>query len=191
MLIIAQQKNTRQSARKVRLVANAVRKLDLVKALEQLSVIERKASVVLMKVMRQAIANASHNHNLKIEDLKLQNILVNPGPTYKRFRAVSRGRAHTIQKKTCHVKVILQSKEEKVAQPKKSKVSTAGKKAVKKVSQTKSKKVAAVSQEIEHQKELTKEVATQAATSQKVVAKKINLRAQSKSTRTKNLGGRS
>lgn len=110
MQITAEQKNTRQSPRKVRLVANAVRKLSLEKAMEQLAVMERKASIVVAKVLRQALANAWHNHRLSAQQVELKNILVTQGPTYKRFRAVSRGRAHTIFKRTSHVQVILESK---------------------------------------------------------------------------------
>lgn len=110
MEITAEQKNTRQSARKVRLVANEVRKLPLEQALRQLAVMERRATLVVVKVLRQALANAWHNHNLAIDQLDLKNILVTEGTTYKRWRAVSRGRAHTILKRTSHVKVVLASK---------------------------------------------------------------------------------
>lgn len=114
MQIIAEQKNTRQSPRKVRLVANAVRKLSLEQALRQLAVIERRSTLVVTKVIRQALANAWHNHNLSAKELVLKNIIVNEGPTYKRWRAVSRGRAHTIFKRTSHVRVILETKNETV-----------------------------------------------------------------------------
>jgi large subunit ribosomal protein L22 len=107
MLITAEQKNSRQSDRKVLLVANAVKKLSVEAALRQLSVMEKKASVVVMKVLRQAIANAIHNHGLTLADLRIQSIIVGGGTSYKRFRAVSRGRAHSILKRTCHVRVTL------------------------------------------------------------------------------------
>jgi large subunit ribosomal protein L22 len=110
MEIVAEQKNTRQSPRKVRLVANAVRKMPLDQAIKQLAVLERRSSLVVTKVIRQALANAWHNHNLSLEQLELKNILVNVGTTYKRWRAVSRGRAHTILKRTSHVRVILSAK---------------------------------------------------------------------------------
>lgn len=109
MLITAEQKNTRQTPRKVRLVANLVKNMPIEKALRQLSVVERKASIVVLKVIRQAMANAIHNHRLNPEDLMVKGILVTEGARYKRFRAVSRGRAHNVVKKTCHVKVVLES----------------------------------------------------------------------------------
>ena len=160
MQIIAEQKNTRQSSRKVRLVANAVRKLTMKDAFEQLAVMERRASLVVAKVLRQAVANAMHNHHLTVDQLELKNILVTEGPTYKRFRAVSRGRAHTIFKRTCHVRVILETKEA-------SKEST---KATKKVEE----KVEAKKTETkkETKKTTTKKSATKAA-SKKVAEKKV------------------
>ena len=112
MQIIAEQKNTRQSPRKVRLVANTVRKMPLEQALKQLAVMEKRASLVVTKVLRQAIANAWHNHNLSLEQLELKNILENVGPTYKRWRPVSRGRAHNIFKRTSHVRVVLETKKD-------------------------------------------------------------------------------
>lgn len=110
MIIKAEQKNSRQSDRKVLLVANAVKKLSVPEALKQLAVMERKASVVVLKVLRQAIANATHNHGLAVDDLAIKSIIIGGGTPYKRFRPVSRGRAHSILKRTCHVKVELITK---------------------------------------------------------------------------------
>lgn len=108
MTIKATQKFTRQAPRKVRLVANSVKKLPLESAVRQLGAMDRIASVTVLKVLRQAIANAMNNHGFKFEDLQLKNIIVNEGATYKRFRAVSRGRAHSIMKRSCHITVELE-----------------------------------------------------------------------------------
>jgi large subunit ribosomal protein L22 len=109
MLITATQKYTRQSPRKVRLVANQVKKLALPNAIEQLAVIERRSTMVILKTLRQAIANAMNNHGVALEDLQLKNIIVTEGPRYRRFQAVSRGRAHGIVKRTSHVVVTLEA----------------------------------------------------------------------------------
>ncbi|MBT4722336.1 50S ribosomal protein L22 [Candidatus Falkowbacteria bacterium] len=113
MIIKATQKNTRQTPLKVRLVANSVKKLSLVDAIKQLAAIERKSTLVILKVLRTAIANAIHNHGFAFEDLTIKSITVAPAPKLKRFRAVSRGRAHTIFKRTCHVTVELEAGEGK------------------------------------------------------------------------------
>ena len=120
MLIIATQKNVRQSPRKVRLVANSVRQLPLEAAITQLGVINRIASVEILKTIRQAIANATNNLGLNIAELKLNNIIVQEGPIYRRMRAVSRGRGHAINKKTCHIQVTLEKIEPPVAESKES-----------------------------------------------------------------------
>jgi len=111
MTIKATQKYTRQTGRKVRLVANTVRKLPLEEALRQLAVIERRSTLVILKTVKQAIANAINNHGLKFAQLKLENIIVDNGPQYQRMRAVSRGRGHEIKKRTSHITVTLTTME--------------------------------------------------------------------------------
>lgn len=113
MIIIASQRYVRQAPRKVRLVANSVKSLPLEQAFRQLAVMPRSASVPVMKTLRQAVANAQNNHSISPQDLIISSIVVENGPIYKRFRAVSRGRAHSIQKKTCHITVTLENKIDK------------------------------------------------------------------------------
>jgi large subunit ribosomal protein L22 len=144
MKIKATQKQIRQTPRKMRLVANEVKDLSLEQAMRQLAVIDRRASLSILKVVKQAIANAMNNHRLPFESLVLSSIQVTPGSTYKRWRAVSRGRAHSIMKRTSHVMVELEVEEEKKDQPKKVKeVKKETKKTAKKtkVSKPASKKV--------------------------------------------------
>jgi large subunit ribosomal protein L22 len=111
MLIKATQLYTRQSPRKVRLVANTIKKLSLEDAFRQLALIPRRATDVVAKVMRQAVANAVNNHGFQASDLTIDEVIVNEGPRHKRFRAVSRGRAHNVVKRTSHVTVVLKTKE--------------------------------------------------------------------------------
>ncbi len=110
MIVKAVQKNTRQTPRKLVLVANTVRGESLADAIRQLSIMDRRASLVILKVMRQAIANAMHNHQASFSDLVLKDIVINEGPRYRRWQAVSRGRAHGIIKRTSHITVILEIK---------------------------------------------------------------------------------
>ncbi len=111
MIIKAKQAFTRTSPRKARLVANAVRKLPLDQAIGQLAVIEKRATLLVTKVLRQAMANATHNFGYKPEELQIKSIIVNEGPRFKRFQAVGRGRANSIIKRTSHVTVELSTKE--------------------------------------------------------------------------------
>jgi large subunit ribosomal protein L22 len=111
MLIKATQSYNRQSPRKVRLVANTIKNLSLEEAFRQLAMISRRATEVVSKVMRQAVANAVNNHGYQASDLVIDSVIVNEGPRYKRFNPVSRGRAHNIIKRTSHVTVVLKTKE--------------------------------------------------------------------------------
>ena len=111
MIIKAEQKYIRTSARKLRLVADLVRNLTLKEAQEQLAMMRKRAAEPLLKVIKQAIANATNNHDKKEDALKIHRNEVVEGPTYKRWNPVSRGRAHSILKRTCHVAVFLESDE--------------------------------------------------------------------------------
>lgn len=138
MQIRAEQKNTRQSPRKVRLIANQVKGLSLEAAFTQLALMERRSSLVLMKVLRQAVANAVNNHQLNVKDLEIEKFVVKTGQTYKRMRPVSRGRAHRILKRTCHIEVIL--KTQAVATAKANQADTKAKKIAKKQAAVKASK---------------------------------------------------
>lgn len=112
MLIKAMQKYTRQTPRKVRLVANQIKDLPLDQAMQQLAVIEKRATDVVAKTLRMAIADATHNHGYQVSDLSIERIIIGEGPRYRRFRSVSRGRAHGIIKRSCHVTVVLQTQDD-------------------------------------------------------------------------------
>ena len=110
MQIKAEQKFIRISPRKVRLVASAIKRLPLDDAKQQLKVLGKRAALPLRKTITQAIANATNNFKQDEKDLSIKEIQIGEGPTYKRWQPVSRGRAHSILKRTSHIKVILQSK---------------------------------------------------------------------------------
>jgi large subunit ribosomal protein L22 len=118
MLIKAQQKHIRLSPRKVRLVADAIRGLSLSEALEYLAHLNKKAALPLLKTLKQAVANATNNLKLKEDDLSIKEIQINEGSTLKRWQPVSRGRAHSILKRTSHIKVILESQDDQSQSPK-------------------------------------------------------------------------
>lgn len=115
MEIIATQRSIRQAPRKVRLVANTVKSMPLEQAIRQLAVMQRAASIPVLKTLRQAVANAQNNHGISPDQLEIASLLVNDGSIFKRWRAVSRGRAHSIFKRSCHVVVKLRTKAAKPA----------------------------------------------------------------------------
>lgn len=108
MLIKAESKNLRTTPRKLRLLADLVRPMPVEEALTTLTHLKKRAAPLLYKTIKQATANAINNLNLPKSSLKIHSIEINEGPTLKRFRPVSKGRAHRILKRTSHIKVILE-----------------------------------------------------------------------------------
>lgn len=112
-MVKAELKNYRQSPRKVRLVVDAVRGKKVGNALTTLAFMPKRAATPVKKLIESAVANASHNFNLKAEDLFVKEITVDGGPIIKRWRARARGRASSIHKHTSHIKVVLDKKDNK------------------------------------------------------------------------------
>ena len=100
-------KYQRISAQKCRLVANSIRGLKVDKALEFLEFNNKKASQMILKVLESAIANAENNNSLDIDELKVKNILIDEGPTGKRYKPRARGRVNQILKRSSHITVIV------------------------------------------------------------------------------------
>jgi len=113
MEIIAQSKYIRMSPRKLRLVADAVRSLSLSEALAVLENLNKRATRPILDTFKQAIGNAVNNFGLEKETLEIKEVQIKKGPTVKRWRAVSRGRARTIKKRTSHIKIVLKGKKAK------------------------------------------------------------------------------
>jgi len=108
----ANQKYVRQTPRKLRAVADLIRGRDLADINEILTGLNKRGARVINETIRQAVANAVNNMGFNETQLSLKSLMINEGPTYKRFRAGSRGRAKPYEKKTSHVLVELAVKEE-------------------------------------------------------------------------------
>ena len=101
----AKHRHARISAQKARLVADQVRGLPVDKALTLLNFSNKKAAVMVRKVLESAIANAEHNDGADIDELKVSSIYVDQGPVMKRMRARAKGRGNRILKRTSHITV--------------------------------------------------------------------------------------
>ena len=99
-------KYQRVSPRKTRLVAQNVKGLPVEDALNMLKFTPNKPAGVLYGVVRSALANASQS-NIDVDSMIVRDIIVNEGPTWKRFMPRSHGRAMHIRKRTSHITVIL------------------------------------------------------------------------------------
>lgn len=107
MEVIAKARYIHMSARKVRLVAGLVRGMDVGTALAQLRYYRKAASRPVYKCVESAAANATNNFKLDLDKLYIKQIMVDIGPTLKRWRARAFGRAAGIRKHSCHITVIL------------------------------------------------------------------------------------
>jgi large subunit ribosomal protein L22 len=105
MATVAKLKNTRISAQKVRLVADQIRGLPVDNAINLLTFSNKKAAKIIKKVLESAIANAEHNDAADVDELFVSEIMVDEGPTMKRWRPRARGRANKILKRMSHVTV--------------------------------------------------------------------------------------
>jgi large subunit ribosomal protein L22 len=136
MEVKAQAKYIRISPRKMRLVADAIRGMDAVLALDYLKFINKSAVGPITKMLNSVLANAENNFKLKREGLYIKKITVDGGPTLKRWMPRAFGRATPIRKRSAHLLMIL---EEKVKSIKKSKEIKAEKK-VKEIKKVEEKK---------------------------------------------------
>jgi len=110
-------KGVRMSPRKVGVVASLVRGRTVNDALTILEHAPRRAAQPVSKVIASARANADHNHGLKPDTLRIIEITVTAGPRSKRFMPVSRGMAHPYQKKTSHIRVVVDGDKREVKKP--------------------------------------------------------------------------
>jgi large subunit ribosomal protein L22 len=108
MEVTAIARNVRISPRKMRLLADVFKKTKAVETLARLHHVDRAGSLPLSKLIASAVANAQQVHKLQPDQLTIKNIEVNGGVSFKRFRAVSRGSAHSYKRRSSHVTVVLE-----------------------------------------------------------------------------------
>lgn len=113
MEIKAHLRYLRIAPRKVRLVADLIRGKKVEEAEKILNFTVKKPAGPLLKLLKSAIASATHNFQKEKENLFVKKITVDEGPKLKRWRARARGQAFEIQKKTSHVTIILDEVEKK------------------------------------------------------------------------------
>jgi large subunit ribosomal protein L22 len=97
----------RMSASKARVVLDLVRGLPVREADQVLQLTEREAARVVRKVLASAVANAVNNDEQDADELFVLACFADEGPTLKRFSPRARGRAGRINKRTCHITVIV------------------------------------------------------------------------------------
>lgn len=91
--------------RKARMTLDLVRGKSVVNAEAILDTTNTKASRLIKKVLKSAIANAVNNNGAKEEELFISTCFINPGPVYKRIKFASRGNVDRRDKRTSHIYV--------------------------------------------------------------------------------------
>ena len=110
-VVRAQARYVRTSARKARLVCDHIRGKSVVEARAILAHTPRAVAEDWQKLLESAVANAEHNHELIGDELHIDSITADEGPTLKRFRPRAMGRASKIRKRTSHLTITLTPKE--------------------------------------------------------------------------------
>lgn len=112
MKVVAKLKNLRISPRKVRLVANFIKGLDVAEALYQLENNVKKSNPIMKKLLESAIGNAENNFGLDKDNLYVYSTKVCAGATLKRWMPRAFGRASTILKRTSQIELVLEERVE-------------------------------------------------------------------------------
>ena len=100
----------RISPRKAGIVCDQIRGKSVKDAEAILALIPKAASEPLAKLVHSAAANAENNHGMDPEKLYIAEGHADPGPIIKRYRPVSKGRAHHIMKRTSHMTVVVKER---------------------------------------------------------------------------------
>ncbi len=102
----------RISPRKVRMVVDTVRGKSVSQALSILGFTRKKAALPVQKLLKSAVANAVENGGISdVEALVIDRIMVDEGPTLKRYMPRARGRATPIRKRTSHIRIMLRERD--------------------------------------------------------------------------------
>ena len=111
VLVRAQAKYVRTSARKARLVCDHIRGKSVQEARAILALTPRHVARDWSKLLESAVANAENNHELIGDELRIASVTADEGPTLKRYRPRAMGRATRIRKRTSHLTILLTPKE--------------------------------------------------------------------------------
>ena len=117
MGVLAVAKGVRMSPRKVGVVASLVRGRSVADALTILEHVPRRSATPVIKTILSAQANADHNHNLKPDTLQIVEISVTSGPRLKRYRPAAHGRALPFQRRTSHIRVVVDGEQRVAKKP--------------------------------------------------------------------------
>ena len=117
MAFVAKHRFARIAPRKARLILDLVRGRDVDDAITLLRFSKQRASGMIEKVIRSAVANANEQEVPSRNTLYVAKAYVDPGPIIKRFQPKDRGKAYPINKRTSHLVVTVDERGEGEAAP--------------------------------------------------------------------------
>lgn len=103
----AHAKFVRVSNTKAKIVLDQIKGKSIGEAMGILAYSPRYAAEIIEKVLKSAVANAENNLELDVENLYVEDVVANQGPTLKRIRPRAQGRAYRINKRTAHISIYL------------------------------------------------------------------------------------
>ena len=110
MDVTASQMSLQMSPQKVRLVVDLIRGKKAADSLAMLKFVDKAAAKPIAKTLKSAIHNATHNFNLKAEDLFVKTIVANSAPMARRMQPRSHGQADRIHKRATHLMITVSDK---------------------------------------------------------------------------------
>jgi len=100
----------RVTPQKTRLVVDLIRGKGVQEAEDILRFTNKRAARPVLKLLQSARANVVNNHDMFEDSLYVAKVVVNEGPTLKRYLPRARGRADLLRKRTCHVAITLEER---------------------------------------------------------------------------------
>ncbi len=101
----------RMTPRKVRVVANQVRGKMVQEAIDYLTFCRRRPARPLLKLIKSAVSNADQKGGMDIDNLYISELLVDKGPTMKRWMPRARGMATPVLKRSSKISVTLNERQ--------------------------------------------------------------------------------
>lgn len=105
--VVAQLRHVRVSPKKMRLVTDLIKGMEVDAAIAQLKFSLKGSAPMVAKLLKSAAANALHNKEISSDKLIVKNVLVNEAFALKRWKPAAHGAAHPFKKKASHVRLVL------------------------------------------------------------------------------------
>lgn len=112
MKVSAKLKSLRMPNRKVKLVADLIKGMDIKDALNQLDNTVKKSSPFMITLLNSAIANGENNFGIDKDNMYIFDVVVKEGITLKRWMPKAYGRATPIRRRSSHIEIVIEERVE-------------------------------------------------------------------------------